>query len=577
MMERALAGPRAGAGVYGGLFFTTLGTLMYEILLTRIFSVTMWYHFAFVAVSVALFGLTVGALIVHLAPAWFSPERTRERLSQAALLFSFTIVASFVAQLWILFDPAWSLRSIGTVAAIYLVISVPFVFSGIAVSLSLTRFPEQVSRLYAVDLIGAGLGTVTLIWLLDLLGDGPSAVIAIAALAAVGGCCYALDATQRRIVAFAALGVVVFAALAVGNAIAAQNHEPFLRIRYAKGEHETVPLYERWNAFSRIRVDGDPKTLDPPEAAGAGESQEAKIRQLSVTIDAAAGTTLTAYDGNPLLLQRHFRNYVVNAAHFIRPDSRVLIVGSGGGWDVLAAMAFHQPSITAVEMNGATLKVVNDRYGDFTGHLDQRPGISFVNDEARSYIARSNRQYDIIQIPMTDTWAATAAGAFALSENSLYTVEAWKTFYDHLSPNGLMSVTRWYFIPRPMEAFRLTSLAAQVLREAGVKQPSDHIMLVRGPLSYPEVSVVTILVSREPFTGADGEELGTLASRLGWQVLLAPSGAPSDPAFVRVAEAEDVSSLDLGFPGDISPPTDDRPFFFQMIGFTDVFDRSVYG
>ncbi|MDZ4277552.1 MAG: hypothetical protein U1B78_00280, partial [Dehalococcoidia bacterium] len=142
-----------GAGIYAGLFLTTLSTLMYEVLLTRIFSVTMWYHFAFVAVSVALFGLTVGALIVHLAPGRFPPERTRERLSQAALLFSLTTVASFATQLLIPFQPEWTPLAVYSVALTYLIISVPFVFSGIAVCLSLTRFPRQVSRLYAADLV----------------------------------------------------------------------------------------------------------------------------------------------------------------------------------------------------------------------------------------------------------------------------------------------------------------------------------------------------------------------------------------------------------------------------------------
>ena len=149
-MSRAQVGP----SLYGGLFFTTLSTLMYEILLTWIFSVTMWYHLAFVAVSVALFGMTVGALIVHLAPRHFPNERTNERLAQASLLFGLTIVVSFVLQLQIPFDPEWSLIGVSSVALIYLVISVPFIFSGIVVCLSLTRSPHQVSRLYAVDLVG---------------------------------------------------------------------------------------------------------------------------------------------------------------------------------------------------------------------------------------------------------------------------------------------------------------------------------------------------------------------------------------------------------------------------------------
>jgi len=185
----------ATPAVFGGLFFITLGTLMYEVLLTRIFSVTMWYHFAFVAVSVALFGMTVGALIVYLNPRHFPDEATRERLAQASLLFSITMVLSFITQLAIPFDARWSLMAIYSTALIYIVISIPFIFSGIAVALTLTRYPSQISQLYAVDLIGAGLGTITLVWLLNVLTDGPSAVLVVAALAGVGACFFASAAS----------------------------------------------------------------------------------------------------------------------------------------------------------------------------------------------------------------------------------------------------------------------------------------------------------------------------------------------------------------------------------------------
>ena len=574
MTARVGVEARAGLGVYGGLFFTTLATLTHEILLTRIFSVTMWYHFAFVAVSVALFGLTVGALIVHLAPHWFAPEHVRTRLAQASLLFAITIVLSFLAQLQIDFDATWTAGGIASVVGTYAVVSVPFIFSGIAVSLSLTKFPSQVSRLYAVDLIGAGLGTVTLIWLLDVLRDGPSAVLAVAGLAALGAVSYALAGDARRVAGLAAASAVVLGGLAIGNAVSVQQHEPVLRIAHAKGIDESVPLYETWNAFSRIRVNGRPGVFDPPASTPDGTFPP--LRQLSITIDARAGTTMTAFDGDIAMLKHYFRDYVVNAAHFIRPDSSVFIVGAGGGWDILAALAFDQPSITGVELNGDILEIVNGRYGDFTGHLDQRDDVRFVHAEARSYLARSGEAYDIVHIPMTDTWAATAAGAFSLSENGLYTVEAWRLFYEHLTERGVLSLNRWYFVSRPMEAYRLTSLAAETLHAEGVADPRDHIMLVKSADIYPNIAVATILVARQPFTPADVATMRSVAEERGWEVLLAPDGEGADPLFATIVAAEDAGSIELGFPGDISPPTDDRPFFFQMVGFGDLFDSALY-
>jgi hypothetical protein len=252
-------------------------------------------------------------------------------------------------------------------------------------------------------------------------------------------------------------------------------------------------------------------------------------------------------------------------------------MGVGGGWDVLAALHYQQREITAVEMNGAMIDTVNGRFGDYTGHLDQVPNVNFVNDEARSYVARSDDRFDIIQIPFTDTWAATAAGAFALTENSLYTVEAWESFLDHLTDDGVLSVTRWYFVPRPMEAYRLTSLATVSLRSAGIEEPRDHIILARSAESLPDIAQTTILVSAQPFSANDIALARAAGAAQDFELILAPDEEPDDPLFALIAESDDPGSLDLGFPGDISAPTDDRPFFFQMIGFSDLFDRSLYG
>jgi len=572
MQGAAVEPTRVGAGVYGGLFVTTLSTLTYEILLTRIFSVTMWYHFAFVAVSVALFGLTAGALLVHLFPNRFRPELTKRHMFYATLLFSIAIVVSFVLHLQIPFDPAWTPESVLLVSLTYIIIAVPFIFSGVTVCLALTRFPHRVSRLYAVDLVGAALGTITLVWLLNLVEDGPSAVLAVAALAAVGAVLFAYEEFGARGVAIAGVVALVLAGFATANAIAARDDDPFLRITHVKGEEEDLPLYETWNAFSRIRVAGDPELRHPLGPEYPGET----IGTLGLTIDATAGASLTAFEGDPSTLA-YMREQVVNLVHFVRNDASVLIMGSGGGWDVLSALHFGQPDITAVEMNGATLETLNQRFGEYTGHLDEQPGVTFVNDEARSYVERSGEEFDIIQIPFTDTWAATAAGAFALTENGLYTVEAWESFLDHLSADGVLSVTRWYFVPRPMEAYRLTSLAVEALEGVGVESPRDHIILARSAESLPDIAQVTILLSPTPFSEADLARAGAAAEQQDFELLLTPDGEGTDPLFAEIAESSDPGSVDLGFPGDISAPTDDRPFFFQMIGFTDLFDSSLYG
>ncbi|MGB2694699.1 MAG: hypothetical protein WBD55_05860 [Dehalococcoidia bacterium] len=570
--------PQTGIGLYGGLFFTTLSTLMYEILLTRIFSVTMWYHFAFMAVSVALFGMTVGALIVHLAPERFSDQQTRERLAQAALLFTLTLVLSFVVQLQIPFEPEWSFISILLVATTYLVISVPFIFSGIVVCLTLTRFPAQVSRLYAADLIGAGLGTITLIWLLNLLNDGPSTVLAIAALASLGAALFGWNSGKQRYAVAAYVGAALLVALALSNATLAQDQNAVLKIRYVKGGNDQPALTETWNAFSRVSVLGDPEHATYPFGWGLSPACAGGplVRQLFLVIDSTAGTPLTYYDGSKTGLA-HLRCDVTNMAHYIRSNGDVFIIGAGGGRDVLTSLYFKQHSITAVELNGDILNLVNGKYGDFTGHLDKQPGVRFVNDEARSYLARSDERYDLIQISLIDTWAATAAGAFALSENSLYTVEAWETYLDHLKPGGVLSVSRWYYGNRPMEAYRLTSLASTTLRRMGVERPRDHLIFIKGVENeLVGTGVGTILVGREPFSAEDVSKITLTATAFQFEMALTPTSVGSDPVFAQIAEAEDPGSISLGFPADISAPTDNRPFFFQMFHVWDMFNPSLY-
>ena len=573
-----LSQPRAKAGTYAGLFLVTLSTLMYEILLTRIFSVTMWYHFAFVAISVALFGMTVGALIVYLMPERFSQEKVNDRLILFSLLFSVSIALSFLTQLSMPFVPRWSLTGVYSIGLLYLVISVPFVFSGICVCLALTRFPRQVSRLYAADLVGSAVGAATLVWLLNMM-DAPSAVIAVAALPSVAALWFAHAANRDRML-FVSLGAaVLLLVFALANAITFQHHNPILRLTWTGGNgnipgfESTNPEYEKWNAFSRIVINptfGTPMGWGLSSTLPPGRTVEQKL----LLIDTLAGTVLTRYNGDPQQID-HLKYDVTNLAHYVRPNSDVLVVGVGGGRDILSALAFDQKSVTGVEINAQILHAINVVYGDFTGHLDRNSRVTFANDEARSYIARSKNRYDIIQLSLTDTWAATAAGAYALSENSLYTVDAWDTFMDHLTDNGVLTVSRWYYPAEPAEAYRLATLAMQSLRDRGVENPRDHIFMATGPFNSG-ISAATILVSPSPFSREDISTLQQITDQMKFELVLTPTYA-IDSVFGGIAEAKDVNAFAASYHVNIAPPTDDKPFFFQMIRLGDLFHGNLPG
>ena len=221
-----------------------------------------------------------------------------------------------------------------------------------------------------------------------------------------------------------------------------------------KGYDAPRYLYDEWNSFSRVTVED--RGLSPPFGWGFGSNYKSdkQIEQLFIRIDADAGTPITRFDGSLENLD-FLRNDVVNSVHYIRPHADELIIGSGGGRDILSALVFNQKSVTALEVNGNINRALNQNFGDFSGHLDRYPNIQFVNDEARSWLAKSRSTYDIIQMPLADTWAATAAGAFSLSENSLYTVEGWRVILKHLNSRGVFTVSRWYYKDFHGELYRL--------------------------------------------------------------------------------------------------------------------------
>jgi hypothetical protein len=555
---------RARAGTYAGLFTITLSTLMYEIALTRIFSVTMWYHFAFVAISVALFGMTAGALLVHFQPQRF--RNVKDSLWRHSLLFAVTLALCFVTQLTIPFVPESDVASAWSVVLTCVVVSIPFVFSGIVVCLALTRFPAQVNRLYGIDLVGAAVGCVLLVALFAVF-DGPSLVIGIGAFAALGALLFAADARSVRGMALALAVAAGLGGFAVLNTYFHGRGRPALQIIWSKGEADWNHAYEKWNAFSRIAVDGDPDASLPPSGVGLSPALPSDIRvnYLGMVIDSNASTLLTNYNGDPRATD-FLRYDISNLAHYARRAADVLVIGVGGGRDVLSALEFDQKSVTGVEINGNILDVTNDVYGDYTGNLDRDPRVRFVHDEARSFLARTKSTYDVIQISLIDTWAATAAGAYALSENALYTTEAWEIFFDRLQRGGILSVSRWHDIPgraRPLETYRTIGLAAQALKNRGVRRPRDHILAYHGPPNAFDASAATLLVSPDPFSDADIATLGRETARLGFTPVLTPDHA-IDEAVAGLAAPEGPGKAVDAFEQDISPPSDDRPFFFQM-------------
>jgi hypothetical protein len=570
--------PNAGKGAYAGTFMVALATLMYEILLTRIFSVTMWYHYSFMAISIAMFGMTAGAIVVYLLPNRFAAESAKRALAVNSFLFALSAVVCFVVQTKIPFvvsgdSPGWR-----WLALTYTVVSIPFVFSGISICVALTRFPRQVGGIYAADLAGAALGCVALIYVLNLT-DGPTSMFAVGAAGGLGATFFASGGGYRSLKRVAAAATLALACYLAVSTVMISKGRPLLRLTWVKGGEESRASYEKWNSFSRIRVWGSVRRMERPFGWGLSPvyPPHLRVRQLHMNIDAGAYTPIPEFNGDIRTLE-YLKYDVTNLAHYIKPGADVLVVGAGGGRDVLSALAFGQRSVKAIEINKDIINAVNKKFGRFTGHLDKLPNVTFVNDEARSYIRGRDERYDIIQVSLIDTWAATSAGAFVLAENSLYTVEAWTTFLERLKPGGVLTFSRWYFRDRPAEMYRLTSLAAASLARLGVRDPRRHIVIVRnlwmGHTRNAPHGVGTILVSPRAFSDEDLDTIGQVASDMKFDIVLSPRTA-HDSNFAAIAAGEGSARFVRSFPLDISPPTDDRPFFFNMLRPRDMFRKDL--
>lgn len=569
--------------LYLGIFCISTASLMFELLLLRIFSVMLFYHFAFMAVAIALFGLTAGAVAVYLFQDYFyfnQPDRrVYSLLSKNSLLFGISsilvfLIAQFVA------GAIFQSNSVGLfrMTLLYSLIAIPFVFSGICLSLAMSRFSAEISKLYSADLLGASAGCILLILVLNLI-TAPTAIISVAFIASLGSFFFSIANrneiifTQSKGMNLSKIALVIalmFFGLTIANTILDYNQKPIIKLFWVRGKPEQGIIYEKWNSYSRLTVIGD-TTLNVPSFGWALSpiypKEKNKYPQLWLYIDSFAGTPLIYYSGDSVQLE-HLKYDLVNLAHYLRENAKVAVIGSGGGRDILSALAFNQKSVIGIEINNEILKIVNKKFGWFTGHLDRLENVKFVNADAYLYLLSTKDEFDIIQSSMTDTFAATLSGAFTLTENSLYTVEAWTAFLTRLSKNGILTFSRHYLLAdTPYEIYRLVTLAIESLSKIGIQSPADHIIVVRQkkkPTAFGAIG--TILVSKSPFSKTDLAKLESLIQQLQFELVYSPTYS-QDTIISQLVRLKAGTALDRyirDLPLDISAPTLDRPFFFNL-------------
>ena len=554
---------------YLGVFLLTGSTMMLEIVQTRLLSVVTWYHLAFFVISSAMFGMTAGAVWVYLRRDRFKPETLTRDLAATTTAFAITTALSLAFQVTLAPSVSRSVTTIVVFAELSLAMAIPFFFSGAAVSLALTRSPYPVGIVYAVDLAGAALGCLGVLAILEWT-DAPSAILLIAAMSAAAAMLFAGAgpgvAPSRGSPAFMRPWVLCLVLVVLGlvNGATPYGLQPIVvkdSVERKAGEF----LYEKWNCFSRI-IAMAPERLDP---ALWGPSvtlpPQQTARQIALNIDGAAATTMFRFDGRRDSVS--FLQYdLTNLAYFVKHSGRGAVIGVGSGRDLLSASVFGMKDVTGIEINPIFVDLLTERapFRQFAG-FDSLPGVRFIVDEARSWFARTNEKFDLIQMSMIDTWAATGAGAFTLTENGLYTEEAWEIFLDRLEDRGVFTVSRWHAPGEINETGRMMSLAVAALFRRGVSDPQQHLFLAStGPIS-------TLILSVAPLDATQLATLREVCARYRYDVLLSPGQPAGSELLRRIVTAKDRRELlertahgDL----DLSPPTDDRPFFFNLLRMT---------
>jgi len=536
---------------------------MIELTLTRVFSVTMYYHFAFLAISIAMFGLSAASVFVYVTPRLHpGPLVLRQLQRYAVLLWLVTTVASILL-LRIRPGTEYSLGNVVRMVGVYVVAAAPFFVGGAGLALAISRLHGDIGRVYAADLLGAAAGCLVLVPALNAIG-GPGVLLLAALVGALASLLFASSAGRGRAWASWAPPVVAAAALA------AQLASPWLDVSGAKGHAGDRVLFSKWNSFSRIAVYDRPHhdwglsstyTLAPPES-------------LYMDIDSAASTPILKASASaaPMYLE-----YELTALGYaIAANPHVLVIGPGGGRDLWTALVHGARRVEGVEVNPIIVRdVMEGAFRSYSGGVYSAPGVTVAADDGRSYVTRSRERYDVIQASLVDTWAATTAGAFAMTENNLYTVEAFASYFDHLQPGGILTVTRWY-----EDGLRLLSLAQAVGQRRGWPGIADRLFIGRNG------QLATFIFKNSPLADDEIARLVRHCATMKFGVVYAPV-SPSNPMpsprneYTRLATTPnaDLASFYRGFPWDISPSTDDRPFFFQNAkpgtSFTLRLDRSI--
>ena len=523
-----------------GLALTSFATLLLELTLTRLFSVVLFYHFAFLAISIALLGLGAGGVFAYLQKRKFALVPTRRLAGWLCIANSVVIVIVLEIVLHVPVALAVTGKNIFRLTVLYLSAAVPFFLTGLLFSVVFARETRRIPRMYGADLCGGALACLAVVPLLNWLG-GPNAIVAAGIVLAVSAMIWTDSAKTRRVAGLLGLALIVLTTLNFRGRL--------IDVMYAKGMFRDPAWVEfsRWNALSRVEVDKQ------------GQGGKA------IVIDADAQTYIMNADlahWKGTVWEHNLMEAPPALANVLRPHGPFAIIGPGGGVDVLRAVANGRPSVTGIEITPIiATTIMRGRYADYSQHLYERPNVHIHVNDGRSYLRATPEHFDVVQMTLVDTWASTAAGAFALSENNLYTVQAFREYFDRLNPDGMIAITRWEF-KQPREALRVVSVAMEALHEMGVANPArNFIVASQGALDEDGIPVV-VLAKKTAFTDEEEAEVEAHFEKYSKLDALYLPSEPGKNPFSELIASNDPYGFARSYAYNVEPVTDNAPFFF---------------
>src|SRR5215208_6911163 len=558
----------------------SMSVLLFELALTRIFSIVLWYDYAFMAISIAFFGLGIGSLLIHILKNKIKRDKLASKVLQTTIIFAVS-VPIFLLVIGHIIPP-----NIYFIYLFYLASSIPFFFAGISMSLIYFAMPREVSKLYFIDLLGGAAATLMLDPLMQRLG-AESVLLSVALLvlgpSLIAALLLSSTSSQKKRVSnmpvienkIKLYGIIVLAASTVllvsnsgYNIIAIKPGEnKGLHYQLSKPS-EFEHLATQWNSFSRIDVT---RQIDHHDSHNDSSGRSKVLA--AIAIDADADTPVFKWNGSTADLQwmKKYMDYL--PFEISNAVNNTLIIGSGGGEDVLVALAGGSKKVTAVEINPLIISTAK-QFGSSAGNLYERKGVELFIDDGRRFISSSDSKYDRIVIKLVDSWAAQLAGGYALSENYLYTVEAFRQYLSHLDEdNGMLVMVRWNF-----ELPRLMPLVAESLRQEKKGGSSEDIrkqilVVENRPGLYFEsnnkqtIYPVLLMIKNNPFTESEINLAKERIANNNARVIAMPGGYIQPPYDTLLLDknyyhSQKLQESDVRAILELKPPTDDSPFYF---------------